>query len=325
MPSVSVIIPVCNAEKHLDQCLESVTNQTYTDLEIILVNNGPEDSGGEICDRWAKKDSRIKVVHKQKGNVSSARNAGLDAAAGKYIIFSEVCGIHDADVLNRCMSQIAAHSPDMLVCAINTSAEDRHSRLYIDGNMYTRSEYTENIARYISTGIGFSAVTNKIFAAHIVQGHNLRFSEDMPLVADELFNCRCFTVAGHIRCTGEILCCGGDNTAETTCTADYLSQGKEYSQKLIDAVQSKGLYGAASRAIAENYQKILYRYLVLLCTDDSISPKQRTEKLEQLARSSDSAPLMMYLAALPGVKNKSVYHMFRLRQWKLLTAVMGSH
>lgn len=84
---VSVIIPIYNVEQYLDRCLASILNQTYTNIEIILVDDGSTDNSGKICDEYVKKDNRIKVIHKKNGGLSSARNAGLDIAIGKYIKF----------------------------------------------------------------------------------------------------------------------------------------------------------------------------------------------------------------------------------------------
>ena len=84
---ISVIIPVYKVEKYLKRCVESVVNQTYKNIEIILVNDGSPDKCGEICDKYARIDSRIKVIHKENGGLSSARNAGLDIASGDYIMF----------------------------------------------------------------------------------------------------------------------------------------------------------------------------------------------------------------------------------------------
>jgi glycosyltransferase involved in cell wall biosynthesis len=86
-PTISVIVPVYNVEKYLDECIQSIVSQTFKDIEIILVNDGSTDSSGLICDQWMQKDERIKVIHKKNGGLSSARNAGIDAAQGKYIIF----------------------------------------------------------------------------------------------------------------------------------------------------------------------------------------------------------------------------------------------
>jgi glycosyltransferase involved in cell wall biosynthesis len=79
---ISVIVPVYNVERYLDRCVESIASQTYRNLEIILVDDGSPDKSPEMCDVWAKKDSRIKVIHKKNGGLGDARNAGLDVASG---------------------------------------------------------------------------------------------------------------------------------------------------------------------------------------------------------------------------------------------------
>lgn len=84
---ISVIIPVYQVEKYLSRCLDSVINQTYKNLEIILVDDGSTDASGDICDEYAKKDDRIKVIHKENGGLSSARNVGLDIMQGEYVAF----------------------------------------------------------------------------------------------------------------------------------------------------------------------------------------------------------------------------------------------
>jgi len=84
---ISVIVPVYIVEPYLDRCVQSIVNQTYKNLEIILVDDGSPDNSPAMCDAWAEKDSRIRVIHKENGGVSSARNAGLDMATGSYITF----------------------------------------------------------------------------------------------------------------------------------------------------------------------------------------------------------------------------------------------
>ena len=84
---ISVIVPIYNTEKYLARCIESILCQTYTNLEIILVDDGSTDKSGDICDFYARKDNRVKVVHKKNGGLSDARNYGLKYATGEYISF----------------------------------------------------------------------------------------------------------------------------------------------------------------------------------------------------------------------------------------------
>ena len=86
---ISVIVPIYDVEKFLAECIESIINQSYENLEIILVDDGSHDNSGKIADEYAKKDERIKVIHKPNGGLSDARNAGLQIATGEYLMFSD--------------------------------------------------------------------------------------------------------------------------------------------------------------------------------------------------------------------------------------------
>lgn len=86
-PMVSIIVPVYNAQQYIRRCVDSILNQEYTDFELLLIDDGSTDSSGEICDEYAQKDTRIRVVHKENSGVSDSRNLALDYATGKYIQF----------------------------------------------------------------------------------------------------------------------------------------------------------------------------------------------------------------------------------------------
>ena len=86
-PKISVIVPVYNTEKYLHHCIDSILSQTFTDFELLLIDDGSKDSSGAICDEYAAKDNRVRVFHKENGGVSSARNLGLDNATGEWIAF----------------------------------------------------------------------------------------------------------------------------------------------------------------------------------------------------------------------------------------------
>ena len=86
-PKISVIVPVYNVEKYLCSCIDSILAQTFTDFELLLIDDGSRDKSGEICDEYANKDCRVKVFHKENGGVSSARNLGIDESKGEYLFF----------------------------------------------------------------------------------------------------------------------------------------------------------------------------------------------------------------------------------------------
>ena len=122
--TISVIIPVYKVEKYLSKCIDSVLNQTYSNLEIILVDDGSPDNCGAICDEYAKKDSRIKVIHKENGGLSDARNKGLEIAAGEYIAF-----VDSDDYLNKKMYETLfdlshEHNADVVFCELQRFSED---------------------------------------------------------------------------------------------------------------------------------------------------------------------------------------------------------
>lgn len=110
---ITVVVPVYNTELYLKRCVDSILNQTYKCLEILLVDDGSPDNSGVLCDEYADKDERIKVIHKKNGGLSSARNAGIDRASGKYISFIDSDDFIDKDMIERLYSVLNKHDADM--------------------------------------------------------------------------------------------------------------------------------------------------------------------------------------------------------------------
>lgn len=115
-PLISVIVPVYNVEAYLPRCVESIRNQTYQNLEIILVDDGSKDRSNVLCDEYALKDSRIRVIHKENGGLSSARNAGIDAAQGEYLAFVDSDDWIEPDTYETMLAAAQKYSVK-LVCA----------------------------------------------------------------------------------------------------------------------------------------------------------------------------------------------------------------
>lgn len=129
-PIVSVIIPVYNVEQYLKQCLDSVINQTYKNLEIILVDDGSTDNSGKICDEYALKDTRIKVIHKDNGGLSDARNTGLKIATGEYITFIDSDDDIELDMVEYLYSVLIKFNCKMSVCTHNVIKNNRTKKSF---------------------------------------------------------------------------------------------------------------------------------------------------------------------------------------------------
>lgn len=192
---ISVIIPVYNAEKYLPTCLESVLNQTYSDLELILVNDGSKDGSGAVCDAFAARDSRVKVIHQENGGVSAARNAGLDRAAGAYISFIDSDDYVKPDFMERLYHNLTANNADISCCNFKEVFEADMSAALVRCVQRTRliTDATEVFADTVLRNESYwSCVTVKLIRAELAKQFRfpsfLKYGEDQ-VYAFELF-CR---------------------------------------------------------------------------------------------------------------------------------------
>ena len=117
---ITVIVPVYKVEKYIRRCIESIINQTYRNLEIILVDDGSPDDCGKICDEYAKKDNRIKVIHKENGGLSDARNKALDLANGKYVIFVDSDDYIEKNAIGYLYKLIQKYNTDIAIGLVNS-------------------------------------------------------------------------------------------------------------------------------------------------------------------------------------------------------------
>lgn len=139
MPEISVIVPVYNTEKHLMRCVKSIVDQTYTDFELILVDDGSSDGSPQICDEWTQKDARVRVVHKKNGGASSARNAGLAIAKGKWVFFSDSDDWIDNKALETLYGMVNEYGVSMAIGGIQVVEENIDRNTALNENIYMLS------------------------------------------------------------------------------------------------------------------------------------------------------------------------------------------
>lgn len=215
MDKVSVIIPVYNVEPYVRQCLESVINQTYSNLEIIIVDDGSTDNCGKICDLYAEQYNCVAVYHKKNGGLSSARNMGLNYATGEWILFVDSDDWCEVDYIEK---MIGLKSNSMIDVIISSSVHElSNGRKYIHQLMRDEGIYDDNNILNIVWGkslcITFkneynyginknstnSAPWDKLYRRKIISENDLRYDEKLKVHEDRLFNLKYFEYVKHFK------------------------------------------------------------------------------------------------------------------------------
>lgn len=200
---ISVVVPCYNVEKYLEKCVQSIVEQTYTNLEIILVDDGAKDSTPELCDKLVLTDSRIKVIHKVNGGLSDARNAGLAVANGKYITFFDSDDWIEPDTLKTAFDKMTAENLDLVIWGYTAD--------FVDDNETILSNRICAVNGICELGANNSILTqkdtlglsgyawNKLYKADIIKSNSLFFEKGISLIEDILFNslyfCKCEKIA----------------------------------------------------------------------------------------------------------------------------------
>ncbi len=171
---ISVIVPVYNVEKWLNKCVDSILAQTYKNIELILVDDGSPDRCGEICDSYAEKDARVKVIHQENARQGAARNSGLDIAKGDYIGFVDSDDYIAPDMYEEMLSKMEEHNADMAVCGFyNISPYRAVAGSTHDGVLVMDNR--EAMKTYYSTNLIHCTVWNKLYKRELWE--DLRFPE----------------------------------------------------------------------------------------------------------------------------------------------------
>lgn len=170
---ISVIVPVYNVERYVSRCIESIIAQSYKHFEVILVDDGSTDSSGGICDEYAKKDTRIKVLHQQNGGLSAARNAGMAAAQGAYYSFVDSDDMIDRNFLESLYACIIRDNADLAVCGFRCEDEDG-GILYEQRPPRTLPAETNALQRALLDELALVVVWNKLYLAEIFEDLSFR-------------------------------------------------------------------------------------------------------------------------------------------------------
>ena len=179
MELISIIIPVYKVEKYFNKCVESVVNQTYKNLEIILVDDGSPDNCPNMCEAWAKKDSRIKVIHRKNGGLSAARNSGIEVAKGEYFCFVDSDDYVAEDYVKSLYEALKSDNADMAICEVTEvdekyrTIDDTNSRQRLSNETKTGLELLDLILP--AKTYAYVVAWNKLYKRELF--NNLRYAE----------------------------------------------------------------------------------------------------------------------------------------------------
>ena len=203
MALVSIIVPIYNVERYLGACIDSVLAQTYGDFELILVDDGSPDNCGSICDTYAQKDDRIRVIHKPNGGLSDARNAGLDIAAGKYVYFLDSDDTIATDLLETVVP-IMERGADLVAFSMQGFYDDgtvlppsiRQTGEFVTDTPEKRIQFYHRVL--LQGKIGWDA-WSRIFVRDKIERCGLRFADNRKIFAEDLYFSLCYCAhAEHI-------------------------------------------------------------------------------------------------------------------------------
>ena len=210
---ISIIVPVYNVEQYVGECIESILNQSFKNIELILINDGSKDNSGFICDQYAKKDNRIKVIHKKNEGVSIARNIGISNASGEYIAFVDSDDIVDEEIYTTMLKAMKKNESDLVMC--------RYKRIYNNGKnelaleplregLYNKEQIFNNLildmigneSSNISQPLIMGSTCRCLYKKEIIDKYEIEFpiikiAEDMLFHLHYLMTCEKAYVAGE--------------------------------------------------------------------------------------------------------------------------------
>lgn len=191
---VSIIVPVYNVEKYIEKCLKSLTSQSYKNIEIILIDDGSKDNSGKICDTYKRKDSRIKVIHKENAGVSEARNSGIQKATGKYLCFVDADDFVMNDYVNYMYQLIVKNSSDIAVC---TKMFSNFNEEQSSDEMIEILDGENAIIRILNYRMPIG-VYSRIFKKDLIKDNGIKFLKDIYMGEGFNFNVACFQKAKKV-------------------------------------------------------------------------------------------------------------------------------
>lgn len=254
---ISIIVPVYNVEKYLDECIQSIVSQSYTDWECILIDDGSTDTSGIICDKWSKQDKRIRVIHQPNQGVSAARNIGINNAKGQYINFIDSDDWIETEYLQDLMNATTTNSTDLVVSGLIQDYTNGNFSIYQPQHNNTFKLNEMNISNFINLNRDFLLYgpTANLYQADIIHKYNIKFDAKATYGEDLLFNYNYLEHVKTISCINQahyhyrII---GNGTLSSTIRSNQFDIDYEQWKVLQSFYQRKGLWNQEAKEYLYN-------------------------------------------------------------------------
>lgn len=250
-PKISVIVPIYNAEKFIDRCIKSIYEQTFTDYEIILVNDGSKDRSSEICRGYAEKDSRVKFINKENGGAGSARNAGIEVSSGDYLAFPDVDDWFEPEMYKELYDIAVSGNYDMVFSGANYYSKDKNGNLQHTNSVNCKKisfsnaeECRKNVMTFFPTSTIFDVPWNKLYKRSVAIEKNVRFS-DTRRCQDAMFNIDFYNASDSVAGIDKAYYNYIENDTsgvQRKFPKNYIDINMAYFGKLISILSSWGIY-----------------------------------------------------------------------------------
>lgn len=266
-PKISVIVPVYNAEKYLHRCVDSILKQTFTDFEVLLINDGSTDQSPAICDEYAKTDSRVRVFHKENGGVSSARNVGLQNMRGEYSIHCDSDDFYHKDILLTLYNEASRSNADLIWCDFYVVKKDNN--MLVSSQKLTGNSY-DFIKGLLSKKL-HGSMWNKLLRNSMIKDNALSFVDGIDMWEDLVFIIR------YLLCTPKIVYLSRPlyyyvNNSESLCAQTEIKV-KPILQKIVVVKYLKNLFLKEKLCFPELIYLSVYAKYGLISNTATFNPK----------------------------------------------------
>ena len=324
-PKVTVVIPIYNVEEYLPRCILSVVNQTYKNLEIILVDDGSLDRCPDICEEWKQKDSRIKVIHKANAGLGMARNTGIDNATGEYIFFFDSDDYVADNIVEKCVKNVCSNNSDAVLFGyfnVYSNGKIENTNMTTPKLVFEGSEILSELLPGMYTytfGFGISSCV-KMYRLESFKENNIRFKSEREIISeDAYFALEYYPTIKKVSVLNENLYyyCKRDTSLSREYKKDRQEKNDHFIQQSLLYIEEKKLPSCVRNHIIARYQMYTIVAIRQLAASNLSAKDQKSALMNILKSKTLHSTLTFEVLKLHKVSIKILFLLLKYRMYLL--------